>query len=312
MADCAPAIPCHTPSTQSNCASDERGYWRIRCRQDTADNWAKNNPTLASGELGYVIGATDGPNLKIGDGWLKWSQLPWLVDGQGTGGSCGSHIVSDVEPPPGDAEGDLWINPTLIGGDFLVTDVLAAIKGQTIAPRAIDLDGPNTLYISANPDGTVKLALRVDGTPLRAVVEENIATEEWVLAQLGTTAPTSTFSNANPPVYVSAPVTEQPNGLPIGLTPDGMEIHQPYMVGGVPVLVGGKRFLMPLLEAPAAVPGIDPTPLFTYLDQPVTQQLDGTIIGLNADGTEITQPYMVGGVYVLVGGKRYLLPVIEE
>jgi len=315
MADCSPAIPCHTPSTQSNCASDERGYWKIRVRQDTAENWAKNDPILASGEMGYVIGATSGPNLKIGDGWIKWSQLPWLVDGQGGGGgsgSCGSHIVSSVQPPPGDTAGDLWINPTLIGGNFLVTDVLAAIKGQVIAPKAIDIDGPNTLFITTDIDGTAKLSLRKDGTPLREITEENIATEEWVRAQLGTTTPTSTFNNANPPVYVSAPVVEQPNGLPIGLSADGQEIHQPYMVGGVPVMVGGKRFLFPLIEAPPLPPGSDPTPLFTYTDPPVTQQLDGTIIGLSADGMEITQPLMVGGIYVLVGGKRYLVPVIEE
>jgi hypothetical protein len=308
---CTPAIPCHTPSTFSNCASDERGYWKIRVRQDTEENWLKNDPILASGELGYVIGNTSGPNLKIGDGWLRWSQLPWLVDGTGTGGSCGSHIVSDVEPPPGDAEGDLWINPTLIGGDFLVTDVLAAIRGQVIAPKAIDLDGPNTLYIAQDAEGSVKLSLRADSTK-GSRLDNYFATEDWVLAKLGTTTPTSSFSNANPPVYAGQPVVEQDNGLPIGLSPDGMEIHQPYMIGAVPVLVGGKRFLMPLLEAPAPAPGGDPAPLFTYLDQPVTQQLDGTIIGLSADGTEITQPYMVGGVYVLVGGKKYLLPLIEE
>jgi hypothetical protein len=87
-----------------------------------------------------------------------------------------------------------------------------------------------------------------------------------------------------------------------------MEIHQPYLVGGVPVLIGGKRFLLPLIEAPAGASA----PLFTYADAPVTQQLDGTIIGFNAAGTEITQPYLVGGIAVIVGGKRYLLPIIEE
>jgi hypothetical protein len=84
------------------------------------------------------------------------------------------------------------------------------------------------------------------------------------------------------------------------------------MVGGVPVMVNGKRYLFPLIEAPAVAPGADPTPLFTYSDPPVTKQLDGTVIGLSADGMELTQPYMVGGIYVLIGGKRYLVPVIEE
>jgi hypothetical protein len=262
-------------------------------------------------------GAAEPTALRVGDVWIAptaggakelrvWSGTAW----DEVAASCNdAHIVSAVEPPPGSEIGQLWIDPD---GSLAVTpstmDVLAAIRGQVIAPKAIDLDGPHTLYITANPDGTAKLTLRVDGTPLRAITEENVATEEWVLSQLGTTNPTSTFSNVTPPVYADAPVAEQPNGLPIGLTADGMEMHQPYMVGGVPVLVGGKRYLLPLIEAPAGTPA----PLFTYEDAPVTQQLDGTIIGLNAAGTEITQPYMVGGIAVIVGGKRYLLPIIEE
>jgi hypothetical protein len=197
-----------TPSTHPNCASDERGYQRIRFRQDTAENWLKNDPILASGEMGYVIGATDGPNLKVGDGWVKWSQLPWISSGDGTAGTPGPqgpagpegppghdalHIVSEVEPPPGQEIGDLWIDPTA-DIEAANIDVLAAIRGKVIAPKAIDLDGPNTLFITANPDGTAKLSLRVDGTPLKGIVEESIATEEWVLANsgniyVGTTAP---------------------------------------------------------------------------------------------------------------------------
>lgn len=118
----------------------------------------------------------------------------WVLVGTSSGG--GAAIVSVPTPPAQDTIGQLWINPSEIAGDHLVTDVLAAIKGQTIAPKAIDLDGPNTLYISANPDGTVKLALRVDN-PIRGILEESVATEEWVTANsgnihVGNTAPITT------------------------------------------------------------------------------------------------------------------------
>jgi len=303
----------NAPSIEPDCASDERGYQRIRVRQDTLANWLKNDPVLASGEFGYVIGNTQpGEVLKIGDGTVRWSNLPWLLSGgAGSGdGECG-HIVSIVEPPPAGEVGALWINPAEMVGTTTVTDVLAAIRGQVIAPKAIDLDGPNTLYIAQDAEGSVKLSLRSDSTK-GSRLDNYFATEDWVLAQFGATTPTSSFSNANPPAYAGQPVVEQDNGLPIGLSPDGMEIHQPYLVGGVPVLIGGKRYLLPVIEAPATLPPDSSTPLFTYADAPVTQQLDGTIIGLNADGTEITQPLMVGGVSVVLGGKRYLLPVISE
>jgi hypothetical protein len=180
-----------TPSTHPNCASDERGYQRIRFRQDTAENWLKNDPILASGEMGYVIGATEGPNLKVGDGWVRWSQLPWISSGSSGDSHSGAHIVSEVEPPPGEEIGDLWIDPTA-DIQAATIDVLAAIRGKVIAPKAIDLDGPNTLYIAQDADGSVKLSLRSDSKGSR--LDNFFATEDWVLANsgniyVGTTAP---------------------------------------------------------------------------------------------------------------------------
>ena len=125
-----------------------------------------------------------------------------------------------------------------------------------------------------------------------------------------TTDPNLPFSNANPPVYADPAVTTQPNGLPIGLSADGLEIHQPYMVGGVPVLIGGKTYLLPLIEAPASA--LPMTPLFSFDDQPTTQQLDGTWIGLTPDGQFVYQPQMVGGIPVVVGGKTFLIPIVEQ
>lgn len=47
---------------------------RIQNRRDTAARWAKFNPVLLEGEIGYV---TDNPNqYKIGDGIHAWNDLP--------------------------------------------------------------------------------------------------------------------------------------------------------------------------------------------------------------------------------------------
>ena len=48
---------------------------RIQQRRDTAANWAKYNPVLLEGEVGYVL---DNPNqYKIGDGEHPWNDLPF-------------------------------------------------------------------------------------------------------------------------------------------------------------------------------------------------------------------------------------------
>lgn len=48
-------------------------------RNDTAENWAKNNPVLALGEPGVVTEAKKGEGvLKIGDGITPWNQLKFI------------------------------------------------------------------------------------------------------------------------------------------------------------------------------------------------------------------------------------------
>ncbi len=61
-------------------------------------------------------------------------------------------------------------------------------------------------------------------------------------------APPDGFTNAAPLVYAEAPATTQTSGQPIGLSPDGMTFHQPDIVGGIPVVVNGKRYLIPIIE----------------------------------------------------------------
>jgi hypothetical protein len=121
------------------------------------------------------------------------------------------------------------------------------------------------------------------------------------------TPPDYIFSNVNPPVSVDPPVMETATS-PIGIINNNY--IEPEVVGAVPVVVNGKRYLLPLLEAPAST--ATRIPMFTFADDPIKQQLDGSWIGLDDTGTAYYQPETVGAIPVLVGGKKYLLPLIEE
>lgn len=110
------------PSRYSRTDSFERNLQRIRLRQDTEEAWLKNNPVPASGEMCYTIGSGDaGRVLKVGDGTLRWDQLPYLMatGSSGPPGPSGidGHSITVYGPsasPPAPAntqlfKGDIWL-----------------------------------------------------------------------------------------------------------------------------------------------------------------------------------------------------------
>lgn len=122
--------------------------------------------------------------------------------------------------------------------------------------------------------------------------------------------PVTEFTNVTPPVYLDSVITEQADGTPIGLDPTGTYFTQPDIIGAVPIRVNGKTYMLPLL---AAGPGVElRTPVFSFADDITTQQSNGQPIGLAADGVNFYQPDIVGAIPIMVAGKRYMLPLIEE
>jgi hypothetical protein len=190
-------------------------------------------------------------------------------------------FTAQPAPPPGVQAGDFWLNGSELnvwdGAQWVAVTGSAANIVSTTEPAPADKEGD--LWI--NPDGTTT-----------------------------TTPPTGVFSNATPPVYTDAAITEQANGDPIGLSADGLLFFQPDIVGGVPVLVNGRRYMLPLIDSPASA-GVKP-PAFTFVDPPATSQSNGQPIGLNAAGTEIYQPDIVAAIPIIVDGRRFMLPLIEE
>jgi hypothetical protein len=59
--------------------------------------------------------------------------------------------------------------------------------------------------------------------------------------------PAGGFTDATPIAYATPAITNS-GGQPIGLSPDGLTITRPPIVGGLPVVVDGKRYLIALIE----------------------------------------------------------------
>lgn len=88
-------------------------YIQLQFRRDTSQNWRQMNPLLASGEMGIEL---DTHTFKIGDGILRWVELPY-GGLQGPVGPAGGTpvrpgIPGQVLTYTGPQAGDVaWANP---------------------------------------------------------------------------------------------------------------------------------------------------------------------------------------------------------
>ena len=119
---------------------------RIQLRRDTAANWTLNDPTLASGELGFE---TDTLKLKCGNGTTAWSSLSYVNQVQ-----AGAFTLADnTNIVLGDGS-DLQIYHD--GTDSVITET----QGNTLYVRGdqVIIGSPNNeTGIQFNKDGDVKL-----------------------------------------------------------------------------------------------------------------------------------------------------------
>jgi hypothetical protein len=80
----------------------------IRLRRDFAPNWNTKNPKLSLGEVGVEIPnayslTSQKPKLKVGNGTLLWTELPYITTDGATGpvGATGPNGPTGVTGPPG-------------------------------------------------------------------------------------------------------------------------------------------------------------------------------------------------------------------
>lgn len=157
--------PPPNPSTFPNVDSGEKKFQRLLVRQDTLQNWLKNDPILASGEFAYVIGGSTDYCLKIGDSVKPFSQLPW-VGGRGTMGPEGPQGPegqgvcvfgpSDQPPNPDDQplhDGDVWLASTNAYPGYPSFDAAVASKNiyvQPLRPSDQQIRGTNSVWVQTD------------------------------------------------------------------------------------------------------------------------------------------------------------------
>ena len=102
-------------------------------RNDTATNWATNNPILGAGELGIE---SDTNNFKFGDGVTSWNLLPYVV-GVSLGGYEGTTgiFAPDNREPRYVNDYSLLITDAL-GMDMQANRALAIVSGMSITVRS--------------------------------------------------------------------------------------------------------------------------------------------------------------------------------
>jgi len=141
----------------------------MKIRNDTAAQWAEQNPVLAIGEYGLE---NDTLLLKIGDGVRTWNNLPYLnklnseyfkhnADGTITASDSFAQKITDLEESVGQAITDLVItdppvNDTDAVNKKYVDDEIAAAMADRLSrevvetlPDAAEADA-NTLYMVPN------------------------------------------------------------------------------------------------------------------------------------------------------------------
>jgi hypothetical protein len=82
---------------------------QIQLRRDSSANWTAHNPTLAAGELGFII---DTGEFKIGDGATPFLSLDLFAPGGGGGGGGGGPTTMIVQ------EGDTTVSAAATVLDF--------------------------------------------------------------------------------------------------------------------------------------------------------------------------------------------------
>lgn len=164
----------------------------IQVRRDIASDWTYNNPTLASGEVGFE---TDTGKVKIGTGSMDWVSLPYVTDASDITGVISSARIS------GSYTGITGIG-TLTVGTIPASLLTGNINTARISGSYTGITGVGTLTVGSIPTSLLT------GTTLPATIVSSSLTSVGTLANLtvtnainGTLTKTVTGTNTADLIY---------------------------------------------------------------------------------------------------------------
>lgn len=131
---------------------------RFGFREDTLENWTKENPILEKGEPAVVRDGQNGEWLKIGDGTTAFNNLPWKKGPQGEKGDQG------VQGPKGD-KGEQGVQG--VAGKDAVTDQIYDPNSENAQSGKAVANAINDFALTKQKNyeliATIKVAPDVDG-----------------------------------------------------------------------------------------------------------------------------------------------------
>lgn len=138
---------------------------RVRVRRGTAAAWTAANPTLALGEVGVE---TDTRRLKIGDGSLTWSALPYYFEGVSTRGQASKMTSGTINIATAGTYQSTGLTATLdtttASGISLGTTDLFGLKNTSGATKLLMVQA--SMDASAGNNHTLGIKLAKNNTPI--------------------------------------------------------------------------------------------------------------------------------------------------
>jgi len=136
----------------------------------------------------------------------------------------GVTVFSQASEPTANQPGDLWLEPAGPGLSNLYV-----------------WDGSAWVSVAGSSSSSCSHVVSETVPPAGAVGDL------WI--NPACTAASGVEFDADNPITVTEPlVTSQTNGDVIGLSADGQNFYQPMIVGAVPIVVDGVRYMIPVIE----------------------------------------------------------------